>query len=80
MLATLFALSTCPQRQKGLKYPLDYAMNEEKKGTLESGKFADLAVLTADPLTVEELKIAEIGSQMTMVGGKIVHEVPNWSQ
>ena len=54
--------------------------DEDKKGTLESGKFADLAVLTADPLAVEDSKIAEIASQMTMVGGKIVHEVPNWSQ
>ena len=54
--------------------------DEDKKGTLESGKFADLAVLTADPLAVEDSKIAEIASQITMVGGKIVHEVPNWSQ
>jgi len=53
--------------------------DEDKKGTLQPGKFADLAVLSADLLTVQESKIAEIGSQMTMVGGKIVHETPNWS-
>jgi hypothetical protein len=53
--------------------------DEDKKGTLEPGKLADLAVLSADPLTVEETKIAETASLMTMVGGKIVHEAPGWS-
>src|SRR5262249_29745933 len=41
--------------------------DEDNKGTLEPGKLADLAVLSADPLTVEETKIAEIKSQLTMV-------------
>jgi predicted amidohydrolase YtcJ len=53
--------------------------DEEKKGTLRPGKFADLAVLSADPLTVQESKIPDIVSEMTMVGGKIVYETPNWS-
>ena len=50
--------------------------DEDRKGSLEPGKFADLVVLTADPLTVEEPQIADIAAQMTMVGGKIVHETP----
>jgi predicted amidohydrolase YtcJ len=54
--------------------------DEDKKGTLAPGKLADLAVLSADPLTVEETKIADTTSLMTMVGGKIVHETPGWSQ
>jgi hypothetical protein len=54
--------------------------DEDRKGTLAPGKLADLAVLSADPLTVEGTKIADIASLMTMVGGKIVHEVPGWSQ
>jgi predicted amidohydrolase YtcJ len=53
--------------------------DEDKKGSLEPGKFADLAVLSADPLTVEEDKIAEIRSLMTMVGGRIVYEMPGSS-
>jgi predicted amidohydrolase YtcJ len=52
--------------------------DESKKGTLEVGKLADLAVLSADPLTVEEEKIAEVRSLMTLVGGRVVHETPNW--
>jgi predicted amidohydrolase YtcJ len=52
--------------------------DEDKKGSLEPGKLADLAVLSADPLTVEEIGIRDIKSSMTMVGGRIVHETPNW--
>jgi predicted amidohydrolase YtcJ len=53
--------------------------DEDKKGSLEPGKLADLVVPTADPLTVEQGRIQEIGALMTMVGGKIVHETPNWA-
>ena len=54
--------------------------DESKKGSLEVGKLADLAVLSADPLTVEEAGIANTTSLMTMVGGRIVHETDNWLQ
>jgi predicted amidohydrolase YtcJ len=54
--------------------------DEDRKGSLQTGMLADLAVLSADPLTVEESGIAEIKSVMTMVGGRIVHETPNWSE
>jgi len=52
--------------------------DEDKKGSLEPGKLADLAVLSADPLTVAESAIRDITADMTMVGGLIVHQVPNW--
>jgi predicted amidohydrolase YtcJ len=52
--------------------------DESKKGSLEPGKLADLAVLSADPLNVEEAGIADMRSLMTMVGGRTVHEAPNW--
>lgn len=53
--------------------------DEDKRGSLQAGKFADLAVLSADPLTAEESAIADIKSLMTMTGGRVVHEAPNWS-
>ena len=53
--------------------------DEDKKGTLESGKLADLTVLSADPLTVAESRIKDITADMTMVGGKIVHQSATWS-
>src|SRR5215470_10729323 len=52
--------------------------DEDRKGSLEPGKLADLAVLSADPLTVEEKGIADISALMTMVGGRIVRETPSW--
>jgi predicted amidohydrolase YtcJ len=52
--------------------------DEDKKGSLEPGKLADLAVLSADPLTVAEPAIRDIAADMTMVGGRIVYEAPHW--
>jgi predicted amidohydrolase YtcJ len=44
-----------------------------KKGTLTVGAFADLAVLSADFLTVPEEEIQSISSVLTVVGGRVVH-------
>jgi predicted amidohydrolase YtcJ len=52
--------------------------DEGKKGSLEAGKLADLAVLSADPLTVEEEKLRDISADMTMVGGCVVHASKDW--
>jgi predicted amidohydrolase YtcJ len=53
--------------------------DEGKKGTLEPGKFADLAVTSADPLSAPAHQLSEIHALMTMVDGRIVYETPNWS-
>ena len=53
--------------------------DEDKKGSLQAGKYADLVVLSADPLTVEETKLADTTSWMTMIGGRIVHEIAGWA-
>jgi predicted amidohydrolase YtcJ len=47
---------------------------EDKKGSIEPGKLADLAVLSADPMTVPEEEIKDITADMTVVGGKIVFQ------
>ena len=47
---------------------------EDEKGTLEPGKLADLAVLSDDPLTVDESRIAKIVADVTIVGGRVVFE------
>lgn len=46
---------------------------EDKKGTLSVGKWADLAVLSDDYLAVPEDKIADLSSVLTMVGGRFVY-------
>ncbi|MGF1605754.1 MAG: amidohydrolase [Rhodothalassiaceae bacterium] len=43
------------------------------KGTLSPGKFADLAVLSADYMRVPAAEIRGLSSVLTMVGGRIVH-------
>jgi hypothetical protein len=51
-----------------------YMFDEDKKGTLEPGKFADLAVLSADLMTVPDEQIKDIKADLTIVGGKIVFQ------
>jgi hypothetical protein len=46
---------------------------EEKIGSLEPGKVADLVVLDRDYFSVPEVQIRQIKSLMTIVDGKVVH-------
>ncbi len=50
---------------------------EDERGTLEEGKLADLAVLSADPLQVPEDDLPDIVSDLTMVGGRITWGEPD---
>jgi predicted amidohydrolase YtcJ len=50
-----------------------FAHDEGKRGSLEVGKVADLAVLSRDYLTVPVEQVGSIESLLTMVGGKIVY-------
>jgi predicted amidohydrolase YtcJ len=50
-----------------------FSFDENKRGSLEPGKLADLAVLTKDYMTVPVAEIGGIESLLTMVGGKIVY-------
>lgn len=52
------------------------ANDDDKRGTLEVGKFADLAVLSADYLTAPVKEIGRIRSVLTMVGGEVVYAAP----
>jgi len=49
------------------------ANDDDKRGTLEPGKFADLAVLSADYLTAPVKEVGKIRSLLTMVGGNVVY-------
>jgi len=47
---------------------------EDKLGSIEVGKLADLVVLDQDYMTVEEDLIRDLKSVLTMVDGRIVYE------
>lgn len=45
---------------------------EDKVGSIEPGKYADFAVLDADPQTVPAIKIKDVGVYATVLGGKVI--------
>src|SRR4051812_5096358 len=56
-----------------------FSGEEEKKGTIEPGKLADFAVLSADYFAVPEEEIKRIESVLTVTGGKIVYGAGQYS-
>jgi predicted amidohydrolase YtcJ len=54
--------------------------DEDKRGSLEVGKFADLAVLSQDYMTEPVEEIGKNSSLLTMVGGKIVYAAGPYAQ
>ena len=49
------------------------SFEEDEKGSLKTGKLADLVVLSDDPLTVSSERIGDIQVCMTMLGGEVVY-------
>lgn len=55
-------------------WPAHGAFQEEKRGSVEVGKYADFTVLDRDWLVVPEADILTSENLMTIVGGKITYE------
>jgi predicted amidohydrolase YtcJ len=51
-----------------------YTFEEQKKGAIEVGKFADMVVLSADYLSVPEAEIKNIKPLQTIVNDKVVYD------
>jgi predicted amidohydrolase YtcJ len=49
------------------------AMDEHRLGRLEPGLHADLTVLDRDPFSVDPDELPQVRSELTMVGGGVVH-------
>ncbi|MDJ0821237.1 MAG: amidohydrolase [Paracoccaceae bacterium] len=70
-----------------------FSREQDKKGQIKAGQFADIAVLDRDYFAVPEDEITEIEADLTFTGGKIVYakgafaghapaplpELPDWS-
>jgi hypothetical protein len=50
-----------------------FSHDEQKRGSLEVGKVADLAVLSRDYMTIPTGEVGGIESLLTAVGGRIVY-------
>ena len=64
---------------KGYTLNAAFAGHREKsEGSLESGKVADLVVISQDVFKVDPLKIAETKVLLTMVAGRVVYKAENF--
>jgi predicted amidohydrolase YtcJ len=50
-----------------------YVDHDDEAGTIEPGKRADLAVLDRNPFELEAGPIGEVGVELTIAGGRVVH-------
>jgi len=65
---------------KGYTLGAAFAGHREKsEGSLEAGKLADLIVLSQDLFKIEPTEIGKTEVLLTMVGGKVVYQSPNWN-
>ncbi len=50
------------------------SFQEDKRGSIEVGKWADFTVLSGDIMTLPDEKLPDVKADMTIVGGKIVYQ------
>jgi len=51
-----------------------FLREEDQLGSIEEGKLADRVVLNHDYFTVPDEQLKHIRSELTLVGGRIVHD------
>jgi hypothetical protein len=49
------------------------SFDEDKKGTIEAGKLADLTILSDNPTKIPAEKIRDVKVEVVIVGGKVVY-------
>ncbi len=57
----------------------DFSGEADRKGTISAGKYADLAILSADYFGVPPEEISSIESVLTIVGGRIVYSAGDYA-
>jgi predicted amidohydrolase YtcJ len=73
-----------PDRMQALRFYTQgsawFSFDEKTRGSLEPGKLADLAVLSADYLTVPAEKVGDIESVLTLLGGDVVYAAGDFAK
>ncbi len=57
-----------------------FSREENSKGSLSTGMYADMAVLSQDYFTIQEESIKNITSLLTILGGKVVYAAEEFSE
>ena len=82
--ATLYPENNRLERMEALRlYTVGsswFSSDEGKKGSIAAGQLADLAVLSGDYFSIPEEQIQQLESVLTMVGGKVVYAVKEFSK
>ena len=65
---------TIQEALRGYTIEAAYAEFEEKdKGSIETGKLADLVVISKNPTAIPPKELLQINVLMTFINGKLVH-------
>jgi len=67
---TITAAEALPMMTINAAYAL---FRDEEVGSLEPGKYADLIVLTGDPVTIDPEAIRELNVSLTVIGGQVAY-------
>jgi predicted amidohydrolase YtcJ len=59
-------------------WPAYAAFEEDRRGSLEAGKLADLTVLSADVMQIPEGEIPRTRCLLTVIGGEVVYQAPEF--
>ncbi len=57
----------------------EYVLREDRIGSIEPGKLADLAIFDGDFLGVPDNRLSDLSVLMTLVGGKVVYSDPTFA-
>ncbi len=57
-----------------------FSSEQDQKGSIEAGKLADLALLSADYFSIPDEDIKDLESVLTVVGGKVVYAAVEFSK
>ncbi|MGI9203791.1 MAG: amidohydrolase family protein, partial [Woeseiaceae bacterium] len=68
------ALTVMEALQAYTLYGAYLSFEEDKKGSIEPGKLADMIVLDQDILTIDSAHIIDVNIEQTWLGGKLVYD------